>query len=144
MVVDLQLPMQSVPITTKVVSLNPVIGEVYSIQHYVIKFISDLQRVDGFLLVLRFPPPINLTATTQLKHHNPNLSQRHHVVTLKAYLWHTLSSLWRMLLLTVYYLSSLKIYYRICNKSKDMRFIHYNFISRLPQLQITNLLAKKC
>ena len=29
---------QSVPITTKVVSLNPVHGEVYSIQHYVIKF----------------------------------------------------------------------------------------------------------
>jgi hypothetical protein len=34
---DLQLPVQSVPITAKVVSLNPVHGEVYSIQHYVIK-----------------------------------------------------------------------------------------------------------
>ena len=33
--VDLQLPMQSVPITTKVVTSNPVHGEVYSIQHYV-------------------------------------------------------------------------------------------------------------
>jgi hypothetical protein len=30
---DLQLPVQSVPITTKVVSLNPVHGEVYSIQY---------------------------------------------------------------------------------------------------------------
>ena len=30
---DLQLPVQSVPITTKVVSLNPAHGEVYSIQH---------------------------------------------------------------------------------------------------------------
>jgi hypothetical protein len=30
--VDLQLPMQSVPITTKVVSSNPTHGEVYSIQ----------------------------------------------------------------------------------------------------------------
>ena len=29
-----QLPMQSVPITTNVVSLNPAHGEVYSIQHY--------------------------------------------------------------------------------------------------------------
>ena len=28
-------------ITTKVVSSNPVHGEVYSIQHYVIKFVSD-------------------------------------------------------------------------------------------------------
>jgi hypothetical protein len=32
---DLQLPVQSVPITTKVVSLNPIHGNVYSIQHYV-------------------------------------------------------------------------------------------------------------
>jgi hypothetical protein len=38
----LQLYMQSVPITTKVGSLNPVHGEVHSIQHYVIKFVSDL------------------------------------------------------------------------------------------------------
>ena len=37
---DLQIPVQSVPITTKVVSSNPVYGEVYSIQHYVIKFVS--------------------------------------------------------------------------------------------------------
>jgi len=37
---DLQLPVQSVPITTNVVSLYPIHGEVYSIQHYVIKFVS--------------------------------------------------------------------------------------------------------
>ena len=43
---------QSVPITTKVVSSNPVHGEVYSIQHYVIKFDSDLQQVGGFPRVL--------------------------------------------------------------------------------------------
>jgi hypothetical protein len=36
---DLQLPVQSVPITTKVVSSNPVHGEVFSTQHYVIKFV---------------------------------------------------------------------------------------------------------
>ena len=41
----LQLPMQSVPITTKVVSSNPAHGEVYSIQHYVINFVNDLQQV---------------------------------------------------------------------------------------------------
>jgi hypothetical protein len=39
---DLQLPVQSVPITTKVVSSNPVLGDEYLIQHYVIKFVSDL------------------------------------------------------------------------------------------------------
>jgi hypothetical protein len=53
-VVDLQLPVQSVPITTNVVSSNPVHGKVYSIQHYMIKFVSDLQQVSGFLWVLQF------------------------------------------------------------------------------------------
>ena len=37
-----QLPMNSVPITTKVAILNPVHAEVYLIQHYVIKCVSDL------------------------------------------------------------------------------------------------------
>jgi len=36
-------------------------------QHYVIKFVSDLRQVSGFLWVLRFPPPIKLTASIQLK-----------------------------------------------------------------------------
>jgi hypothetical protein len=39
---DLQLPVQLVPITTKEISWNPAHGEVYSIQYYVIKFVSDL------------------------------------------------------------------------------------------------------
>jgi hypothetical protein len=46
---NLQLPVQSVPITTKVVSLNPVHGKVYSIQHYVIMFVSNLRHVSGFV-----------------------------------------------------------------------------------------------
>ena len=53
--VDLQLPMQSVPITS-----NPAHGEVYSIQHYMTKFVSDLWQVGGFLRELRFSPPIKL------------------------------------------------------------------------------------
>jgi hypothetical protein len=40
---DLQLPVQLVHITTKVVSSNPAHGDVFSIQHYVIKFVSDLR-----------------------------------------------------------------------------------------------------
>ena len=60
---DLQLPVQSVPIPTKVVSLNPVHDKVYSIQHYVIKFVINLRQVAGFLCVLPFPPPIKLTTT---------------------------------------------------------------------------------
>ena len=46
----LQLPVLSVPITTNIVSSNLDQGEVYSIQHYVIKFVSDLWQVGGFLL----------------------------------------------------------------------------------------------
>jgi hypothetical protein len=38
-------------------------GEVYSIQHYVIKFVSDLHQIGGFLQILQFPPPIKLTTT---------------------------------------------------------------------------------
>jgi len=58
-----KLPVESVPITTNVVSSNTARDEVYSIQHYVIKFISDLRQVGGFLRVLQFPPTIKLTAT---------------------------------------------------------------------------------
>jgi len=50
--------MQSVPITTDVVSSNLDQREVYNLM-----FISDLRQVGGFLRVLRFPPPIKLTAT---------------------------------------------------------------------------------
>ena len=60
---ELQLPVQSVHITTKVVSSNPVQGEVYSIQHYMMKFVSDLQQVSGFLRVFQLPPSIILTVT---------------------------------------------------------------------------------
>ena len=59
---DLQLPMQSVAITTKIASSNPAHGEVYSIQHYMIKVSSDLRQVGGLLWVLRFRSPILLTA----------------------------------------------------------------------------------
>jgi len=59
----LQLPMQSMPVITNVVSSNPAHGQVYSIQYYVIKIVSDLRQVGGFLRVLRFPPSIKLTAT---------------------------------------------------------------------------------
>jgi hypothetical protein len=57
---DLQLPVQSVPITTNIVSSSHAHGKVYLIQHYVIKFVNDLRQISGFL---QFPPPIKLTAT---------------------------------------------------------------------------------
>ena len=57
------LCMQSVSIPTNVVSSNPVHSEVYSIQNYVIKFVSDLKQVGRFLRVLLFPPSIKVIAT---------------------------------------------------------------------------------
>jgi len=78
---DLPLLMQSVSITTNVnvVSSNPAHGEVYSIQHYVIKFVSDLRQVNCFLHVLWFPPPIKIDRhhindnffESGVKHNNP-------------------------------------------------------------------------
>jgi hypothetical protein len=55
---------KSVPITTKVVSLNPAV----LIQLYVIKFVSDLREICGFPRVLWFPPPMKLTDTILLKY----------------------------------------------------------------------------
>jgi hypothetical protein len=44
----------------KCCEFEPRSGEVYSKQHYVIKFVSGLRQVGSFL---RFPLPIKLTAT---------------------------------------------------------------------------------
>ena len=53
--------MQSVPIAHhSCCEFESRSGEVYSIQHYVIKFDSDLRQAGGFLLVSRIPPPIKL------------------------------------------------------------------------------------
>jgi hypothetical protein len=65
---DFQLSVQAVHITTKVVSLNPAHGEVFLI-HYVIQFVSDLRQVGDFLWVFRFPLPIKLTTTISLKYY---------------------------------------------------------------------------
>jgi hypothetical protein len=50
-------------ITSKVACLYPADGEVYSIQHYVIEFVSGLRQVICFLHVLQFPLQKKLTAT---------------------------------------------------------------------------------
>ena len=56
---DLQISMQSVEFESR---------SGRGVQHYVIKFVSDLRQVCGFVRVLQFPPPIKLTATMQLKY----------------------------------------------------------------------------
>jgi len=66
---------------TKIVSSNPVHGKVYSIQHYVIKFVSDLLKVGVFFLSVT---PVSYTNKTDhrdvtnivesgVKHHKLNL-----------------------------------------------------------------------
>ena len=46
---DLQLPMKSVHITTIAVRSNPAHGQLYSMQHYVIKLVSDVRHAGDFL-----------------------------------------------------------------------------------------------
>jgi hypothetical protein len=48
--------------TTKVVSSNPAHVNVYSIQLYLIKFVSVLWQDSGFLRLLQFTPLFKLTA----------------------------------------------------------------------------------
>jgi hypothetical protein len=56
-----ELHMQSVPITTNVVSSNPVHGDVYTIQHYVTKFVSDLRQTGRW-----FSPGTLVTSTNKV------------------------------------------------------------------------------
>ena len=51
---DLYLCMQSVAFTTNIVSSNPPHGEMYSLHHYVIKFVDDLRQVSGFSVLSDF------------------------------------------------------------------------------------------
>jgi len=55
---------QSVPITTKVISSSPVHGEVYAIQHYMIEFLSDLRQIGGFHRILW------VSSTNKTDHHD--------------------------------------------------------------------------
>ena len=74
--------MQSVPITTNVVSSNPAHGEVYSIQHYVIKFVNDLREIGGGFFSGTSVSSTNNTDRNDItewnivecgvKHHSPN------------------------------------------------------------------------
>ena len=71
--------MQSVPITSKVASWNLADGEVYSIQHYVIEFVSDLRQVFSFLQVIKFPDRHIFNwniVESGIKDHNNNLIAR--------------------------------------------------------------------
>jgi hypothetical protein len=85
--------MQSVTITTNVMNLNPVHGELYLIQLYVIKFVSELRQVCGFLWVLLItgsptiyahihPLNTNNTITYNVINPGPGLGQAQHVAGL--------------------------------------------------------------
>jgi hypothetical protein len=80
MVLDLQLLMQSVPITTNIVSSNPAHGMVYSIQHYVSQWFSpgtpvsstnktDCHDITEILLKVALNT-ITLTLTDSFKENN--------------------------------------------------------------------------
>ena len=83
----------------------------YSIQHYVIKFVSDLRQVSAFLRILRFPPPIHLwdlqlpvqsrTVATNVVTSNPAhdemYSKQHYVIEFVSDLRHYVRSILREL-----------------------------------------------
>ena len=62
---NLQLPLKLVSITTKVVSSNPVHDEVYTMQHYVIEFVSDLRQVGRW-----FSPSTPVSSTNKTDRHD--------------------------------------------------------------------------
>ena len=73
--------MQSVPIVTNVLSSNPAHGKVYSIQHYVIKFVSDLRQVVGFLHKESWPPQYSWNIVeSDVKHHKFFITLTHNFV----------------------------------------------------------------
>ena len=67
---DLQLPVQPVPIEF-------LSGKVYSMQQYVITFVSDWRQVDGFLSLIWFPPPIKLKLILLKVASTPSISLTH-------------------------------------------------------------------
>ena len=50
-----------IPLMARCIRYNIMSRSGKGVQHYVIKFVSDLWHVGGFLWVLRFPPSIKLT-----------------------------------------------------------------------------------
>ena len=67
MVVRLTVTCATSAITTKVVSSNPAHCEVYSIQHYVLKFISDLRQAGWF------SPGTPVSSTNKTDHHDMHM-----------------------------------------------------------------------
>ena len=63
---DLQLLMQSVPITTKVMSSNPAHGEVFSIQHYV----NIVEITDILLKVALNTITLTINIEASVRHYN--------------------------------------------------------------------------
>ena len=61
------------PITTKVVSSNPIRSKVYSIQYYVIKFVSDCYNITEILLKVALNA-ITLTLHTPEAYISPSSS----------------------------------------------------------------------
>ena len=60
------------PITTEVMSSNPAHGELYSI-YYVMKFVSDLRNVGGFLCVTEILLKVSLNKLTVTQTHTYDL-----------------------------------------------------------------------
>jgi hypothetical protein len=117
--------LQSVPFTTKVVSSNPAHGEVYLIQHYVIKLVSNLWQVNSFLQVFQLPSPMK---TTTALIYNNHISQSKYFKRSKC-LFKYLNDL-RLYFAPVNVIQCIKVYFMQANFFKSVRF--YRTLSLLP------------
>jgi hypothetical protein len=79
------------------VSSNPAHDDVSSIQHYVVKFVSDLRQVSGFLWVLQFP--LHMWWQQKSWKHNVYISFLGDFVYLYRTVVHTNSKIYIMFLL---------------------------------------------
>ena len=108
-------------------SLNPIHGKVYSIIHYVIKFVSHLLQVDGFLL-RDFGSSTNKTD----RHYIAEILLKVNIIWIYPFMEATIKFLkWRLKKFRV-------IKYKPVNKGKTREPENVVFMSRRPLYTIYN------
>ena len=113
------------PITTNVVSSKPPSGEVYSIQHYVIKFVSDLRLVDGFLRVIRLTQPIQLLKVALNTIYLNQRNEEREIFVLTAFFeYHLYLTVYQTVVLSCFKLHLIRVIY-ILFRHKYFLYFYY-------------------
>ena len=113
-------------ITTNVVSSKPPSGEVYSIQHYVIKFVSDLRLVDGFLRVIRLTQPIQLLKVALNTIYLNQRNEEREIFVLTAFFeYHLYLTVYQTVVLSCFKLHLIKVIYILF---RHKYFLYYYYL----------------